>query len=179
MTRALTQSLLQSDAGVGSWSVDPARTTVRITHKTMWGLMTVKGVFTDVSGGGEITPEHSISGVISVGAESVDTKNAKRDKHLRGAEFFDVGNHPHFVVNIHSASMSGENLELAGELVIKGVREPLTLAAEITNLDASTLAVHITGTVDRLRFGLSFNQMGMIKGLTGLDIDAVFTRAVA
>jgi polyisoprenoid-binding protein YceI len=176
MTQARTHTLLQSDVAVGTWTLDPARATVRITHKTLWGLMTVKGTFSDVHGGGEIAPDRSVTGTITVGAASVDTKNTKRDTHLRSAEFFDVDAHPSFVVTVHSVSAAGEHLQLAGELVVKDIREPITLTAEITDLGSDTIAVHVTGAVDRQRYGLSFNQLGMIKGLTGLDIDAVFTR---
>ena len=34
----------------GLWQLDPARSTVAITHKTYWGLATVSGAFTKVSG---------------------------------------------------------------------------------------------------------------------------------
>lgn len=61
--------------------------------------------------------------------------------------------------------------------MVKSVREPVTLSAQITELTPSTLAVHITGSVDRHRFGVSGNQMGMITGPATLDIDAVFARA--
>ncbi|GGJ92531.1 hypothetical protein GCM10011583_25000 [Streptomyces camponoticapitis] len=49
--------------------------------------------------------------------------------------------------------------------------------AEITELRGSTLAVHVTGSVDRHRFGVSGNQLGMITGLAAIDVDAGFSRA--
>ncbi|GAB2829761.1 hypothetical protein GCM10027176_37680 [Actinoallomurus bryophytorum] len=64
MTPVLTQRLLQSDTAVGFWTLDPARTTVRITHKTFWGMGTVKAAFADVQGGGEIRSDHSVTDVI-------------------------------------------------------------------------------------------------------------------
>ena len=176
MTPALTQRLLQADTAVGSWTLDPARTTVRITHKTLWGMGTVKAVFADVHGGGELRSDHSVTGVITVGAASIDTKHAKRDGHLRSAKFLDVEKHPSIVMTVQSARTSGTALELVGEMAIKGVREPVTLTAEITELTGSTLAAHVSGSVDRHRFGVSGNQLGMITGPATIDVDAVFTR---
>ena len=178
-TPALTQTLLTSDVAVGRWTLDPSRTEVRIKHATFWGLMKVKGVFTGVTGSGEITPEHGVTGTITVDAASIDTGNVKRDTHLRSADFFEVAAHPAFVLTVQSAAVVGDHLEVIGELEIKGVREPITLAAQVTGLDAGTLAVHITGSLDRHRFGVTGNQLGMITGPTALDIEAVFTRASA
>ncbi|WP_375502244.1 YceI family protein [uncultured Jatrophihabitans sp.] len=172
-------TLLTSDAAVGRWTLDPARTQVRITHKTFWGLGSVKGVFTEVSGHGEISAEHGVTGAITVAAASIDTNNAKRDKHLRSADFFDAETHPTFVITVHSAAQVGEHLELSSELTARGVREPITLTAEVSNLDTDTLSAHVTGSVDRNRFGISGNQLGMIKDISVLDVDAVFTRATS
>lgn len=38
----------------GSWSLDPARSQVRLATKSMWGLVPVKGVFAQVSGSGTV-----------------------------------------------------------------------------------------------------------------------------
>ncbi|GAA5193623.1 YceI family protein [Rugosimonospora acidiphila] len=177
MTTELISRLLQSDTAVGSWTLDPARTTVRISHKTLWGMATVKGAFADVRGAGELGSDHSVTGTITVGAASIDTKNATRDTHLRSARFLDVERYPDIVVTVKSARTTGEAIELSGELTIKGVREPVTLIVEITALARTTLAAHVTGRVDRHRFGVSGNQLGMIIGPATIDVDAVFTRA--
>ncbi len=177
-TTVLAQTLLDSDVAVADWTLDPGRTEVRIKHKTFWGLGTVTGVFSEVSGSGTVSADHGITGTITVGAASVDTKNAKRDTHLRSSDFFDVQAHPNFVVSVRSATLSadGQQLKLAAELTIKGVSQPLTLTADVTELNESTLAVHVTGIVDRQRFGITGNQLGMIKDESVLDIDAVFDR---
>jgi polyisoprenoid-binding protein YceI len=118
----------------GRWTLDPARSAIRFTHKTIWGLVTVKGTFADLSGEGEVLPDRSAHGSLRIGAASLDTRNAKRDKHLRSADFFDVERHP---------------------------EEDVTLTGEIQ--------------VDRKDFGLTWNQLGMIKDLTTLQLSAHFT----
>src|SRR6202035_6197695 len=54
----------------------------------MWGLAPVKGAFREVTGSGTVTPAGEVSGRIEIGAASIDTGNAKRDKHLRSDDFF-------------------------------------------------------------------------------------------
>ncbi|GAB2829768.1 hypothetical protein GCM10027176_37690 [Actinoallomurus bryophytorum] len=59
-----------------------------------------------------------------MGAASIDTGHGKRDTHLRGRRFLDVEKYPSIVMTVQSARTSGTALELAGEMAIKGVREP-------------------------------------------------------
>lgn len=178
-TPALSQTLLSSDAAVGRWTLDPTRTRVGVRNGTFWGLVKVKGTFTGVTGSGEIDADHQVTGTITVDAASIDTGNAKRDTHLRSADFFDAEAHPTFVLTVHSVTAAGDHLDVSGELAIKNVSAPVTLSADVTGPDADTLAVHITGSIDRHRFGVTGNQLGMITGRTDLDVDAVFTRASA
>src|ERR1035441_2020600 len=44
-------------AGPSTWSLDAAHSSVALRHKTMWGLVTVRGTFSDLSGTGELYPE--------------------------------------------------------------------------------------------------------------------------
>ncbi|MGO4749474.1 YceI family protein, partial [Streptomyces sp. 2MCAF27] len=50
----------------GAWVLDPARTRVRLQHKTMWGMVTVKGGFSSVDGEGEVLPDGSASGTLTI-----------------------------------------------------------------------------------------------------------------
>ena len=78
----------------GLWQLDPSATTVAVRQKTMWGLVTVKGAFTAVTGQGEVRADGSAVGTLTLRAASLDTGNAKRDTHLKSADFFDADNHP-------------------------------------------------------------------------------------
>src|SRR5215469_15656077 len=89
------QAMLKDAALAGSWTPDPARSAVGLRSKSMWGLAPVKGTFREVAGTGAVAPDGQVSGTVTVSAASVDTKIAKRDAHLRSADFFDAGNHPH------------------------------------------------------------------------------------
>ena len=62
----------------GLWTLDAGASTVALQQKTMWNLVTVKGAFTAVSGGGEVGPDGSATGSLTIDAASLDTKNASR-----------------------------------------------------------------------------------------------------
>src|SRR5580693_2698722 len=83
------KELLKDGAVAGEWIVDPSRSAVSFKSGSMWGLVRVHGVFRQVTGNGTVSPTGEVSGALTVSAASVDTKNAKRDTHLRSADFFD------------------------------------------------------------------------------------------
>ncbi|MEV2210459.1 YceI family protein [Streptomyces sp. NPDC050997] len=164
----------------GLWQLDPTATTVALRHKTMWGLVTVKGTFAGVAGRGEVRPDGSAVGTLTLDAASLDTKNAKRDTHLRSADFFDVENHPELTFVVRSAELrDGDTVQVAGQLTVRGISRPLSLSARIVGADAETLTLAAEFPVDRDQFGMGWNQMGMIRGLTTVAATLRFTRAAA
>ncbi len=164
----------------GTWQLDRTASTVALRHKTMWGLVTVKGTFTDVSGQGEVRPDGSAVGTLTLDAASLDTKHAKRDKHLRSADFFDVENHPVITFAVRSAELrDGGTVQVVGQLTARGISRPLSLTARLVSSDADALTLDAEFTVDRSQFGLGWNQMGMIRGLTTVAATLKFTRTAA
>ncbi|MGI5458705.1 YceI family protein [Streptomyces sp. CA-249302] len=163
----------------GVWQLDAAASTVALRHKTMWGLVTVKGTFGVVSGHGEVSADGSATGTLSLDAASLDTKNAKRDEHLRGGDFFDAANHPEITFAVRSAALSGDTVQVNGQLTVHGISRPQSLTASLTGADADALTLDTEFTVDRAEFGLGWNQMGMIRGLTTVAATLRFVRSAA
>ena len=58
----------------GVWQLDQAASTVGISHKTMWGLVNVKGTFGTFNGQGEVRGDGSAVGTLTLDAASLDTK---------------------------------------------------------------------------------------------------------
>ncbi|MGW2523121.1 YceI family protein [Streptomyces sp. NPDC001617] len=161
----------------GLWQLDAAATTVALRHKTMWGLVTVKGTFGVVGGQGEVNSGGSATGTITLDAASLDTKNKKRDEHLRSADFFDVENHPEITFAVRSAEVrAGDSVEVSGQLTVRGISRPQTVTARLVGADADALTLETEFTVDRGEFGLGWNQMGMIRGLTTVAASLRFVR---
>jgi polyisoprenoid-binding protein YceI len=176
MTKALAEELLTTETGVGRWQLDPAASSVHFEQRSVWGLVNVKGVFGTVRGEGGIEPGGALSGTLRVDAASVETKQGMRDKHLRSADFFDVEQHPEIVVEINSATVTTNGVTLDAELTVRGKTEPLTLPITIVEGDRAAVTLSVSTQVDRERFGLTWNQFGMAKGLVTVTVAAVFRR---
>ena len=88
------QALLTDGTLAGEWVLDRRESSIRLKNRSMWGLAPVKGIFREVSGNGTVSPDGEVSGTVTVAAASIDTKNTRRDTHLRSADFFDSGKYP-------------------------------------------------------------------------------------
>ncbi|MGW3289809.1 YceI family protein [Streptomyces sp. NPDC001002] len=164
----------------GLWQLDTTASTVALRHKTMWGMVTVKGTLDAVEGQGEVSADGSATGTVTLNAASIDTKNRKRDEHLRSADFFDVENHPEITFAVRTAELrEGETVEVAGQLTVRGISRPQPVTAKLTGASADGLTLDAEFTVDRAEFGLGWNQMGMIRGLTTVTSTLRFVRAQA
>lgn len=168
-------TLLDDGALAGDWALDPAQSTVTLATKSFWGLMKINGKFTGLSGTGTITPDGTVSGVLTVTAASIDTGIAKRDTHLRSKDFFDVEKHPEFTFTATSATLTGSGATIEGTLSVLGTSRPLSVPATVTSSDA-TITLNATVAVNRKDFGMGFNQLGMMGSDNTLTIHAVFTR---
>ncbi|GGV89190.1 YceI family protein [Streptomyces massasporeus] len=164
----------------GQWQLDAAASTVGIRHRTMWGLVTVKGTFGTVGGTGEVRSDGSAVGTLTFGAASLDTKNAKRDTHLRSEHFFDADHHPEITFAARSAELrDGDQVHVVGQLTVRGISRPLSLTARVTDRDTAGLTLDTEFTVDREQFGMGWNQLGMIRGRTTVTATLRFTPTAA
>jgi polyisoprenoid-binding protein YceI len=94
--------------GPSTWTLDPARSSAALRSKSVWGLVTVRGSFGELTGHAEILPGGAARGRLEIGAASLDTKNAKRDRHLASADFFNAAEHPSIVADLASATRTGD-----------------------------------------------------------------------
>src|ERR1035441_3593592 len=85
-----SQALLQRDAAIGVWEIDPGTSVLEFRVKHFWGAVTVRGRFGTVTGRLDVAASGIVSGTVEAEVASLDTGNATRDKHLRSAAFFDA-----------------------------------------------------------------------------------------
>jgi polyisoprenoid-binding protein YceI len=70
---------------------------------------------------------------VSVDARGLDSREPKRDEHLRSADFLDVANHPTVSfrsTRVEAPSGPGGDLRVTGDLTIRGVTRPVTLEVD-------------------------------------------------
>ena len=70
---------------------------------------------------------------VSIDARGLDSREPKRDEHLRSADFFDVANHPNVTfrsTRVEAPQGLAGDLRVTGDLTIRGVSRPVTLEVE-------------------------------------------------
>ncbi|HVK83689.1 MAG TPA: YceI family protein [Kofleriaceae bacterium] len=153
----------------------------------------VRGRFTQVNGTIELDEEDVTRSQVRaiIAASSITTAEDKRDAHLRSADFFDVETYPLITFASTRIEQRGDELLVTGDLTIRDVTMPVTLAVE--QLGAATdpwgnqrLAFAARGSLDRKAFGLNWNQVleagGFLVGdkvELALDVQAVRVAARA
>jgi len=146
----------------GRWRVDPTRSELTFGSRGMFGLVAVRGSFSEFSG--EMTAANGDAhGELRIKAASLDTGNAMRDKHLRSPDFFDAETHETLTFTLLGVMREPSGLALRGVLRIKDseleVNAPLQLETQNGEITLSTEL-----EVDRAAAGLGWSRAGMIKG---------------
>jgi polyisoprenoid-binding protein YceI len=104
---------------------------------------------------------------VSVDARGIETRDAKRDEHLRSGDFFDVANHPTVTfrsTRVEAPSGLGGDLKVTGDLTIRGLARPVTL--EVEGLAPaikdpwgnSRRGISARGRISRKEWGLQWNM---------------------
>ena len=176
LTASALDTLLRDGKLAGSWALDASRSEVRLRSKSMWGLVAVKGVFGQVAGSGTVSAAGETSGTITVAAKSIDTKNKKRDEHLRSADFFDAANYPSITFQADQVQPSSEGVMVTGSLTVRGRTRPVSFGARVASFDGDEVWLDGAVQVNRGDFGLTWNQMGMASMNNTITVHAVFTR---
>ena len=165
-------------ASAGTWTVVPDQSAVAVASKSFWGVMPVKGRFTEFSGEGQVTAPQTVSGHIDIKAASLRTGIGKRDAHLHSADFFEAEKFPDINVVVTAADViDSDTVGLHAELTIKGTTKPLTLKAKVTPVGDGTMRLATEATVNRHDFAVDGNIMGMVGDNATISGDVVFRRA--
>jgi polyisoprenoid-binding protein YceI len=142
----------------------------------MGGLARVNGVFREVSGNGIVFPDGEVSGTLTVVAASIDTKNNRRDTHLRSADFFDSGNYPGITFTAEAIRPSDQGVAVTGALTVRGRTRPLSFDAAASVRGDGEVGLDAEVIINRADFGLTWNLMGTVSMNSTLTIHATFSR---
>ena len=126
-----TTEIEQRAAAPTRWTVDRDETSVDFAVKTFWGLTTVHGRFDRFDGSYEVGPDGTKI-ELTIDADSLDTGNATRDKHLRSTDFFHVAEHPQVRFTSTRVRRAGDGmLHVEGDLEAAGKVVPLEFDATV------------------------------------------------
>src|SRR6266568_8114561 len=100
--------------------IDPMHTQFEFSAKH-FGMMTVRGHFTEVATSGEIDPDNPANSSIEVtiNVSSLTTNNAQRDNDLRSSYFLELDKYPTITFKSTRIAPAGEDrYTLTGDLTI-------------------------------------------------------------
>jgi polyisoprenoid-binding protein YceI len=175
-----------------TWDFDLTHSSINF-HVRHLMVSKVHGRFAKWGGSLELDDEDLIRSHIAVeiDAASIDTKEEKRDTHLRSADFLEVDKFPTITFKSTQITRDGDGYRVAGELTIHGVTKPVTLEVEggerVTDPWGGTRTGFSARTsISRKDFGLTWNVALEAGGfLVGdkldinLEIEAVKKAATA
>lgn len=150
---------------ISKWSLDTAHSSVDFSIKHMM-IAKVKGTFEQFEAQIEADPEDLTTAKIefSVDLNSVNTRNADRDNHLRSADFFDVENHPKMTFVATSIVKTGDGeYDVTGDLTLHGVTKSETFKVISEGIGKDPwgnvkAGFSATGTIKRTDYGLTWNS---------------------
>jgi polyisoprenoid-binding protein YceI len=146
----------------GVWAVDPSHSEVGFTARHLM-VSKVRGRFTDYEATVTIAPNVLDSTVeATVQLESVETKDEKRDAHLRSADFFHTDQHPTMTFRSTGIRENGRDFYLDGDLSIRGVTKPVTFDLEFNGVVTTPWGGQSAGfsaetEINRKDWGLEWN----------------------
>jgi polyisoprenoid-binding protein YceI len=169
------EALVQDGTLTGSWSLDPARSEVRLQTRHTWGLRPLRGIFRQLTGNGTVTGSGQVTGTFTVAAGSIDTKNKMRDKDLRSAKVFDVASHPDITYAVDGMQPANGGVRVTGSLTVRGRTRPLSFDATVSAV-AGEVRLDAEVPVNRADFGLTYSPLRMASLDNAITVHAVFTR---
>ena len=114
------------------WELDPVHTGVHFKVRHLM-VSSVRGDFEKVSGK-IVYDEADISrssADVTIDAASINTRVAKRDQDLRGADFLDVAHHPTITFRSKRVEKNPDGtLRMTGDLTIRGITREVALTIE-------------------------------------------------
>jgi polyisoprenoid-binding protein YceI len=169
----LTPSAL--DDLTGAWVLDPGASSVRLTSKVM-GLIPVTGRFGQVTGGGTVGPDGQVHGTLVLAAASLDTRNQRRDTHLRSADFFDSDRYRDITFTADGITLQEPGAVLTGALTVRGQTRPLSLPTAVSVHDGREIGLDASVRINRADFGITWNALGLTSMNATVTVHAVFIR---
>lgn len=148
----------------GTYAVDPGHTQVVFAWNHM-GLTTNMGLIAGPSTGSlTIDPKVPTAAKVLVSFPVANIKSGvpALDEHLMKAEFFDAAKYPTATFESTDVKVSGTTATLTGNLTIKGVTKPVTLAVAFQGVGPNpmtkkqNIGFSATGKIKRSDFNMSY-----------------------
>jgi polyisoprenoid-binding protein YceI len=179
--------------GQGVYDIDSAHSAAQFSVRHLM-ISNVKGEFTKVNGSIVYDPKNlgatTVEAVID--ANTISTREPKRDAHLKSPDFFDTAKFPTLTFKSKQVWKDNNNILVKGDLTLHGVTKEVILSLDgmVGEVKDGRGNVHLgttaTTKINRKDFGLIWNQALEAGGVTvgdevtiTIDIEAVKRKAAS
>ncbi|MEI9911052.1 MAG: YceI family protein [Bacteroidota bacterium] len=151
---------------ITKWAGDPSHSEVQFKVKHLM-ITTVTGHFKKFdlaveTEGDDFTKASSI--IFTADIDSIDTNNAQRDTHLKSQDFFAADQYKQLKFIGKKYEKKGEGYQLHGDLTIRDVTKPVTLAVDFGGIVAdpygqTKAGFTLEGKINRKDFKLEWGAV--------------------
>lgn len=168
-------------ATAGTYHVDGGHTQVLFTVNHM-GFSEYTGQFTQPTGSLTLDPKNPSASQVTITfpIDKVSTTVAALDTHLKTPDFFDAARFPTGTFTSTRIVARGTSATITGNLTLKGVTKPVTLAATfigagtgVMGAKKTNVGFHATTTIKRSDFGINYG-IPLVSDEVRLQINAAF-----
>ena len=147
----------------GEYVLEPSHTQVGFLARHLM-VSKVRGNFEKFEGKITVGETLAVSAVeVTIDVATLNSRDEKRDTHLRSAEFFDVEKYPTMTFRSTAVTAAaGGHFAVTGDLTVRDQTHPVTLdveylGAEKTPWGTSVSVVSASAEIDRDQWGLTWN----------------------
>jgi len=149
-----------------TWEIDPVHSSVQFSVRHMM-ISNVRGEFAKVAGTVQTDDQDLTRSKVTatIDAASIDTREAKRDEHLRSPDFLDVARYSTITFTSKKITKAGDNRwKVTGDLTLHGQTREVVLDVESAGTTAKDMmgntrsGAHATATINRKDFGIVWNK---------------------
>jgi polyisoprenoid-binding protein YceI len=173
---AIVCSLGVTAYGADTFKIDPVHSSVIFSVKHL-GVTDFYGDFREISGtvAFDAADPAKSSVDLTVPVEKIDTRNEKRDQHLKSPDFFNAKQFPTLTFKSTKVEGAGDTYSVTGDLTIHGVTKPVTVqfkkGAETKGQQGETRSGgEAKFTIKRSDYGMTF-----MNGPLGDDVNIILS----
>ncbi|MEU5842138.1 YceI family protein [Rhodococcus sp. NPDC047139] len=146
----------------GTWVIDPVHSNVGFTVRHLV-VSKVRGTFENFSGAITVAEDGTASVNAEIHVDSINTKNADRDAHVRSADFFDAEQFPVATFASTGIRADGDDYVVTGDFTLHGVTRPVELKLEYNGVNPGmgqgpVAGFEATTVINRKDFGISIEM---------------------
>ncbi len=148
-----------------TWTIDSAHSAAQFQVKHLM-ISTVRGEFGKMTGKVIFDGKNyaAVQAEADIEVASINTREPKRDAHLRSGDFFDAATYPKITFKSKRVEgVRGNTFKLVGDLTLRGVTKEITLNVEASPIikgmgGESRMGAQATGKLNRQDYGVKWNQ---------------------